>query len=48
MLKTVRELTGGDQLSYLVNGRVVPAREYDTLCLKDGDDVRWVHPAFGG
>lgn len=48
MLKVVRELTGGDQLSFLVNGRVVPAQEYEVLRLNDGDDVRWVHPAFGG
>ena len=48
MLKVVRELTGGDQLSFLVNGRVVPAQEYDVLRLCEGDDVRWVHPAFGG
>ena len=48
MLKAIRQRTGDDHISYLVNGKVIPAQEYETTPIKDGDDVRWIHPAFGG
>ena len=48
MLKAIRERTGDDHISYLVNGKVISAQEYETTPIKDGDDVRWIHPAFGG
>ena len=48
MLKAIRERTGDDHISYLVNGRVIAAQEYETTTIKEGDEVRWIHPAFGG
>ncbi|MCL4746682.1 MAG: hypothetical protein KJZ83_14920 [Burkholderiaceae bacterium] len=48
MLRAVRERTGGDHISYLVNGRLVPESEYESLGLREDDDIRWIHPAFGG
>ena len=48
MLKAIRQRTGDDHISYLVNGKVISAQEYETTAIKDGDDVRWIHPAFGG
>ena len=48
MLKAIRERAGDDHISYLVNGKVISAQEYETTPIKDGDDVRWIHPAFGG
>jgi len=48
MLKAIRQRTGDDHISYLVNGKVISAQEYETTPIKDGDDVRWIHPAFGG
>ena len=48
MLKAIRQRTGDDHISYLINGKVVTPPEYETTPIKDGDDVRWIHPAFGG
>ena len=48
MLKAIRERAGDDHISYLVNGKVVTPQEYETTPMKEGDDVRWIHPAFGG
>lgn len=48
MLKAIRERTGDDHISYLVNGRVVAAQEYESTSMEEGDEVRWIHPAFGG
>ncbi len=48
MLKAIRQRTGADHISYLVNGKVISVQEYETTPIKDGDDVRWIHPAFGG
>ena len=48
MLKAIRERTGDDHISYLINGKVVTPPEYETTPIKEGDEVRWIHPAFGG
>ena len=48
MLKAIRERAGDDHISYLVNGKVVTPQEYETTPMKEGDEVRWIHPAFGG
>lgn len=48
MLKAIRERTGNDHISYLLNGKVVAAQEYETTPIKEGDEIRWIHPAFGG
>ena len=48
MLKAIRQRTGDDHISYLVNGKVVAPQEYETTPVKEGDEVRWIHPAFGG
>ena len=48
MLKAIRERTGDDHISYLINGKVVTPPEYETTPVKEGDEVRWIHPAFGG
>ena len=48
MLKAIRQRTGDDHISYLVNGKVISAQGCQSKPIKDGDDVRWIHPAFGG
>ena len=48
MIRTIKEKTGKDHIVFIVNGRVVRAPEYDILEIREGDDIRWVHPYFGG
>lgn len=49
MLKTIRERTGKtDLILFALNGRVVQRPEYESLELKDGDNIRWLHPYAGG
>jgi sulfur carrier protein ThiS len=40
--------TGADHIIFVLNGRIVRAPEYDSVELKEGDDIRWIHPFFGG
>ena len=48
MIKAIREKTGKDNIVFVLNGRIVQAHEYESLDIKEGDDIRWVHPYFGG
>lgn len=48
MIKTITEKTGKDNIIFVLNGRVVQDHEYETLGIQEGDDIRWVHPYFGG
>ena len=48
MIKTIRERTGKDNIVFVLNGRIVRAHEYEALDISEGDDIRWVHPYFGG
>jgi sulfur carrier protein ThiS len=48
MIKTLVEKTGEDQIVFVLNGRIVRAPEYESVELKEGDDIRWIHPFFGG
>ncbi len=48
MIKTIVEKTGKDHIIFVLNGRVVQPQEYETLEIQEGDDIRWVHPYFGG
>jgi len=48
MLQAIRARTGADHISYIVNGQVIPASALGSRLVRDGDDVRWIHPAFGG
>jgi len=48
MIKTIRERTGKDNIVFVLNGRIVRAHEYESLDISEGDDIRWVHPYFGG
>lgn len=49
MIRTIREKTGkANLILFTLNGRVVQLREYESLELKEGDDIRWFHPYAGG
>jgi sulfur carrier protein ThiS len=48
MIKVIREKTGQDRIVFVLNGQIVQAHTYESLDLKEGDDIRWVHPYFGG
>jgi len=48
MIKTIIEKTGRDNIVFVLNGRVVKSHEYESLEIREGDDIRWVHPYFGG
>ncbi len=48
MIKAIVEKTGEDHIVFVLNGRIVRPPEYDSTLLKEGDDIRWIHPYFGG
>jgi hypothetical protein len=48
MIQSLVERTGSDQLLFVLNGRIVRENEYDSLLLNEGDDIRYIHPFFGG
>jgi len=48
MIRTIIEKTGKDNIVFVLNGRLVKPNEYESLEISEGDDIRWVHPYFGG
>jgi len=48
MIKSLVKKTGADHIIFVLNGRIVRAPEYDSVELKEGDEIRWIHPFFGG
>ena len=48
MIRTIKEKTGKDHIKFVVNGRVVHSHEHESLEIQEGDDIRWIHPYFGG
>jgi thiamine biosynthesis protein ThiS len=49
MIKTIREKTGRSNIIlFVLNGRVVQPQEYESPEIKDGDNIRLIHPFAGG
>jgi len=48
VLKSLAEKTGWDHITFTHNRRVVKPPEYDSIELKEGDEVRWMLPYAGG
>ena len=48
MIISLIQKTGKSNLLYILNGTVVKAEDYFTIELREGDDLRYVHPFFGG
>ena len=42
------ERTGFDHLTFIYNSRIVRPDEYESIELKDGDEIRWMRPYAGG
>jgi molybdopterin converting factor small subunit len=47
-LKSLIEKTGKDHITFTHNRRVVKSSEYDSIELKEGDEIRWIYPYAGG
>jgi sulfur carrier protein ThiS len=48
MIKAIKAKTGQDYIVFVLNGSIIREPAYDRTELKEGDDIRWVHPYFGG
>ena len=48
MIQAIVKKTGQDHIVFVVNGRIIQPPDYDSIVLKEGDDIRWIHPFFGG
>jgi hypothetical protein len=48
ILKSLVDRTGKDHITFTHNRRVVKPSEYNSIELKEGDEVRWVLPYAGG
>jgi sulfur carrier protein ThiS len=48
MIQTIKKKSGKSYLIFIVNGVVIHPDRFDQTVLKDGDDVRILHPYFGG
>jgi sulfur carrier protein ThiS len=48
MIKSLVEKTGADHITFVLNGHIIRASEYESIELQEGDDIRWIHPFFGG
>ncbi len=47
-LKSLIDKTGKDHITFTHNRRIVKPSEYDSIELKEGDEVRWLFPYAGG
>jgi hypothetical protein len=48
VLKSLIEKTGEDHITFTHNRRVVKPSEYDSIEVKEGDEIRWMLPYAGG
>ncbi|MCU0558652.1 MAG: MoaD/ThiS family protein [Desulfobacterales bacterium] len=48
MIVSLIQKTGRSHLLYILNGTVVKAEDHPTIEMQEGDDLRYVHPFFGG
>ncbi len=46
--KSLVEKTGKDHITFVYNHRIVKPQEYDSIELKEGDEISWMHPYAGG
>jgi sulfur carrier protein ThiS len=48
MIISLIQKTGKSNLLYILNGTVVKSDDYFTTEMRDGDELRYIHPFFGG
>jgi hypothetical protein len=46
--KSLVEKTGKDHITFIYNHRIVKPQEYDSIELKEGDEISWMYPYAGG
>jgi hypothetical protein len=46
--KSLIAKTGQDHITFILNGRIIKPGDYASIELKEGDDIRWMHPYAGG
>ena len=46
--RSLIEKTGKDHLTFILNKRIIPPRAFEKTLLKEGDEIRWIHPYAGG
>ena len=48
VIKSLIERTGEDHITFVYNRRVVKPPQYESIDLKEGDEIRWMLPYAGG
>jgi sulfur carrier protein ThiS len=48
MIISLVQQTGKSNMLYILNGTVVKTEDADAIEIREGDDLRYVHPFFGG
>ena len=48
VIKSLIERTGKDHITFVYNRRVVKPPQYESIDLKEGDEIRWMLPYAGG
>jgi sulfur carrier protein ThiS len=46
--RSLIEKTGKDHLTFILNKRIIPERDFQKTDLKEGDEIRWIYPYAGG
>jgi len=47
-IRSLIEKTGQDHITFIYNGRIVKSQEFNSIELKEGDEIRWMLPYAGG
>lgn len=48
VIKFLKDKTGFDHITLMLNGRIVSPEEYDSIEVKEGDEIYWIVPHAGG
>jgi sulfur carrier protein ThiS len=48
MIISLIRKTGKSNIVFILNGTVVKTEDYPAIEIREGDDLRYVHPFFGG
>jgi sulfur carrier protein ThiS len=46
--RSLIETTGEDHLTFILNKRIIRPRDFEKTPLKEGDEIRCMHPYAGG
>jgi sulfur carrier protein ThiS len=46
--KSLVERTGKDHITFVHNGKIIKHKDYNTIELREGDEIRWIYPYAGG